>query len=179
LIRSRSAIEDEAIGARQKAKQLTIPVDPTAVAAAYSTRVVHESFTDDLSGVLVRKGDSNTIAINESDSLVRRRFTVAHECGHLILGHKGEVFVDKQIVNRRSTASSLAIDDQEIEANQFAASLLMPRAEVVEHLDQLSKSCRQRAVLVELMARSFCVSKKAMEYRLVNLGLIASPDDDS
>lgn len=29
------------------------------------------------------------------------------------------------------------------------------------------------------MARSFCVSKKAMEYRLVNLGLIASPDDDS
>lgn len=177
-MRPRSVIESEAAAARVIAGQLCVPVDPAAVAQAYGAQVVLENFTDDLSGVLIRRGDSSTIAVNQQDSFVRKRFTIAHECGHLILSHKGEVFVDKQVVNRRNATSSLAIDEQEIEANQFAASLLMPREDVVSHLDQLSKSCRQLPMLIELMARSFGVSKKAMEYRLVNLGLIASPDDD-
>lgn len=177
-MRTRSVIEREAADARARAGQLRIPVDPAAVAQAHSAEVIWENFTDELSGVLIRRDGSNTIAVNQRDSVVRKRFTIAHECGHLILSHKGEVFVDKQVVNRRSATSSLAIDEQEIEANQFAASLLMPREDVVSHLDQLSKSCRLLPTVIELMAKSFGVSKKAMEYRLVNLGLIASPDDE-
>ncbi|MFO6419240.1 ImmA/IrrE family metallo-endopeptidase [Hylemonella sp. W303a] len=177
-MKSRAVIEREAANARETAGQHSIPVDPIAIALAHGAEIVEDNFADDLSGILIRRGSLKTIAINQKDSLVRRRFTIAHECGHLILAHEGEIFVDKQVVNRRSATSSLAIDEQEIEANQFAASLLMPRDEVVSHLDQLSKSCSQRSALIELMARSFGVSKKAMEYRLVNLGLVASPDDD-
>jgi Zn-dependent peptidase ImmA (M78 family) len=140
-------------------------------------RVLVEGFSDDLSGVLIRKGETCTIAVNCSHSPLRRRFTIAHECGHLALQHEGEVFVDKHILNRRDSNSSLAVDEQEIQANQFAASLLMPRDEVVRYMDRLLQSYRSHAVLVELMASAFKVSKSAMEIRLVNLGL-TSPDED-
>lgn len=176
-MRSRAAIEDLASSVRYAAGETHIPVDPSAVAAHLGARVTVEDFSDDLSGVLIRKGPSATIAVSTSDGPLRRRFTIAHECGHLALEHRGEIFVDKQVVNRRDGNSSLAIDHQEIEANQFAASLLMPRDEVVAHLDLLLQSHRDRSVLIDLMASTFRVSKAAMEYRLVNLGLIASPDD--
>ena len=162
---------------RQDAGQQLIPVDPIEIAAFLSVAVVRKDFSEDISGVLVRKGSGATIAVSASDGPLRQRFTVAHEIGHLFLEHKGEVFIDKQVVNRRDGNSSLAIDEQEIEANQFAASLLMPRDKIVEHLDGLSRVLKSRSILIELIARKFEVSKPAMEYRLVNLGLLAPPGD--
>lgn len=87
------------------------------------------------------------------------------------------MFVDKAILNKRDSNSSLAVNEQEIQANQFAASLLMPREEVVRHMEHFLRSYSSHAVLVEVMASTFRVSKSAMEIRLVNLGL-TSPDDD-
>ncbi|MDP3650337.1 MAG: ImmA/IrrE family metallo-endopeptidase [Rhodoferax sp.] len=177
-MKSRAEVEDAANSLRALAGELTAPIDPFRVAHALGARVVVKNFSDDLSGLLVRKGDAATIAISASDGPLRQRFTVAHECGHLKLGHVGEVFIDKQVINRRDGNSSLAIDEQEIEANQFAASLLMPRDQVVAYLDQLVQVHKQRGVLIELVANKFRVSKPAMEFRLVNLGLIASPPED-
>lgn len=177
-MKTRAEIESLAKAVRYDANQVSIPIDPLVIAESMGCRVVEKDFSNDLSGVLVRKGTNVYIAVSTSDGPLRRRFTVAHECGHLALKHAGEIFIDKQVINRRDGNSSLAIDEQEIEANQFAASLLMPREEVVEHLNQLHKSYKQRNILVELMAGRFRVSKPAMEYRLVNLGLIASPDED-
>lgn len=175
---SRSEIERLANEVRGACGQLSVPVDVEQVAAHLGARVLVEGFSDDLSGVLIRKqGQSATIAVNCSHSPLRRRFTIAHECGHLALSHEGEVFVDKAILNRRDNRSSLAVDEQEIQANQFAASLLMPREEVVRKMEQLLRSYNSHPVLVELMAAIFRVSKSAMEIRLVNLGL-TSPDDD-
>ncbi len=176
-MKTRATIEELAGSLRVKANQLSIPVDPVEVAEHLGCRVVVRDFSEDLSGVLLRNGAEKVIAVSASDGPLRRRFTIAHECGHLALNHAGEVFIDKQVVNRRDGNSSLAIDEQEIEANQFAASLLMPRKEIVQQLDQLIQTYKMRAVLIELMASKFKISKPAMEYRLVNLGLIASPDD--
>jgi Zn-dependent peptidase ImmA (M78 family) len=177
-MKTRSSIEQKAAELRNAAGARSIPVDPVVIAEYLGCRVVAEHFSDDLSGVLIRKDGAATIAVNVGDSLLRKRFTVAHECGHMALGHEGDLFVDKQVVNRRNPTSSLAIDDREIEANQFAASLLMPRDEVVSHLDHISRSCRNRSMLVEQLASTFKVSRQAMEIRLVNLGLLGSPGDD-
>jgi|EndMetStandDraft_3_1072993.scaffolds.fasta_scaffold231676_2 Zn-dependent peptidase ImmA (M78 family) len=178
-MKSRRSIEQAAAEARVAAAQTRIPVDPSAVAAHLGCTVVWKNFSDDLSGVLIRKDGAVTIAVNNSDSQLRQRFTIAHECGHLALAHEGEIFIDKQVVNRRDGTSSLAIDDREIEANQFAASLLMPREEIVSHLDHLLSSCRNRTMLIEQLASKFKVSRQAMEIRLVNLGLLGSPSDDA
>jgi Zn-dependent peptidase ImmA (M78 family) len=72
---------------------------------------------------LVRKGDIGIISVN---SLIpeegRKRFAIAHEIGHFLL-HVGTQLIlcneDDMYIWKESKA-------QEIEANEFAASLLMP-----------------------------------------------------
>ena len=64
-------------------------------------------------GLLVKVNGLPTIGFNGDKSWVRRRFTIAHEIGHLMLGHTLECNIDT---------------DAEAEAGQFAAELLMPLA---------------------------------------------------
>lgn len=58
------------------------------------------------------------IWLNSDRYPVRQRFTLAHELGHLMLHDLGAVWRD---VQRQSWS-----DPKEVEANQFAADLLMP-----------------------------------------------------
>jgi len=71
-------------------------------------------------------GKKTRVVINSSNPPLRRRFTEAHELGHIIIPwHKGTI-VDHLDPSRSSTG-----DDYwtfEDEANQFAAELLMPTA---------------------------------------------------
>lgn len=174
----RTAIESLADATRRDSGFTSIPVNVEAIAPRHHAHIVLENFSDDVSGILVRKGNGENamIAVNAAHGLLRRRFTIAHELGHLVLSHKGEVFVDKAIVNKRATSGQF-VDPQEIEANQFAASLLMPRDALVEHFAELVERHRDPAIITELLASTFRVSRAAMGIRLVNLGLMAAPDD--
>ena len=64
-------------------------------------------------------GERHCIFIYAGQSPQRRRFTVAHELGHILLGHVGKY----QFVNRELSPSDNFI---EREANVFAARLLAP-----------------------------------------------------
>jgi Zn-dependent peptidase ImmA (M78 family) len=76
-------------------------------------------------------------------------------------------------VNFRDHVSSLATDREEIEANRFAAALLMPDHMVRSWV--MHESFQTAQELVERLAKSFKVSKAAVNFRLVNLGLIPTP----
>jgi Zn-dependent peptidase ImmA (M78 family) len=109
---------------------------------------------------------------------VRQRFTIAHEIGHFYLRHVGEIFVEEHVLNKRDGRSSYAIDPKEIEANNFAAALLMP-AQMVGRavIDRINKNPSIKLEdLTDDLAEKFHVSRQAMGYRLINLGL-ASPGD--
>src|SRR5262245_59763778 len=81
----------------------------------------------EISGFLVRNDGKATIGVNSTHPKVRQRFTVAHECGHYLLHVGISAHYDKDFkVNFRSAESSQATDIEEIEANYFAASILMP-----------------------------------------------------
>ncbi len=148
------------------------PVDVGAVARRLGATVTYEVFKEDLSGVLVKKPGHIVIGVNSFHAKSRQRFTVAHECGHLMLNHKGEVFVD-QTVMRRDARSSQAADPHEIAANQFAAELLMPTHFVIAAVQrwQTKRPEQSPSLLVEVLAQEFQVSPQAMEYRLTNLGM--------
>jgi Zn-dependent peptidase ImmA (M78 family) len=122
---------------------------------------------DDVSGVLVRQGNSAIIGTNSTQSAQRQRFTIAHELGHFLL-HEGITnHVDRSFrVNFRSAESSQATNVEEIEANYFAASMLMPK----HMLDALSadEALDNDTMLTDL-ARQFHVSRLAMSLRLSNL----------
>lgn len=156
-----------------KIKDIPIPVEEIAI--KLGAKLSYEPFDgkDEISGALFRDNDHIVIGINSSHAKTRQRFSIAHEIGHLVL-HKGAIFIDKTVRLNRDAKSSMAIDPQEIEANRFAAALLMPEkavsAEVQKRMQKKPKL--PEAFLIDELAAAFQVSTQAMEIRLTNLGII-------
>ncbi len=155
------------------------PVPVEIIAKKKGATLVFEPFEgdDDISGLLYRKDKHTIIGINSAHSETRQRFSIAHELGHLIL-HKKQLFVDKTVrVDFRDQTSALAIRREEIEANSFAAELLMPRDFIIQEISRKlsnKKSPPKEKTLVNGLASIFKVSPQAMEYRLNNLGILIS-----
>lgn len=150
-----------------KVRQPPVPVEKMAVDAG--ARVVRNDFKDDVSGVLIRRDGTVVIGVASSQSDERQRFTIAHELGHLLLHDGEEVHVDKLFrVNLRSQLSSKAEDVEEIEANAFAASLLMPIGFLKADLQAVTLDIDDPSQVAKLAAR-YGVSTQAMTYRLMNI----------
>ncbi|MDY7092611.1 MAG: ImmA/IrrE family metallo-endopeptidase [Acidobacteriota bacterium] len=150
------------------------PIDVRDIGRQLGVIVLEEDLEGEVSGMLTREARRPVILVNRSDSITRKRFSIAHELGHFLL-HKETVFVDRR-VRFRNQRSSLGIDREEIEANQFAAELLMPTDFIGRIFSQLqdagcAEDCEE---LVSKMAGSFEVSPQAMEIRLVNLGILST-----
>ena len=151
------------------------PIDVFALAKAAGADVVQHEFEEDgdISGMLYRDATRTVIGVNAAHSLTRRRFTIAHELGHLQLHPGRPLILDASArVNFRDRTASLATDREEIEANAFAAALLMPERLVLESVERvLSTEQHTPERLVRLLADDFQVSEAAMGYRLINLGI--------
>jgi Zn-dependent peptidase ImmA (M78 family) len=150
-----------------------VNVDITALARRHGADVVVEALGSDVAGMLVREQNRVVIGVNGSDPETRQRFTVAHEIGHLLMHRGRPLLVDAVRINLRDSRSSMATDGEEIEANSFAAELLMPRDLVLLQFRQAANAgTRSYERLAEDLAEGFGVSRQAMEYRLANLGLL-------
>ncbi len=128
---------------------------------------------DDISGVLVVEGNSGTIGYDPTQAPVRQRFTIAHEIGHFVLHTSTSgVFIDKRYtaVFRRDQDSATGEHLEEIQANQFAASLLMPEDLLLSELRNHHFDLGDEQGLRELADR-FQVSAQAMSIRLSGLGV--------
>ena len=82
----------------------------------------------DADGFLIKNGSSARILINNGIGYeTRKRFTLAHEFGHFYMPHhEAEIFrcLSRDIQSYRSNKTL------ESEANEFAAELLLPTAEL-------------------------------------------------
>jgi Zn-dependent peptidase ImmA (M78 family) len=145
-------------------------IDVELIASHLGAEVVLDRLDREVSGLLYRDGEHIVIGVNASHVDRRQRFTVAHEIGHLALHPGRPLFMDHVRVNYRDAVSSTATDLEEIQANRFAAEILMPREKVVAEVRRLTASSTAASV-VEALADTFDVSEQAMEFRLMNLGL--------
>lgn len=152
--------------ARALLDRLSIVGVPDVRQIAATLRVpVHERPLERCEGMLVRiKGTAKgAIAVKSSireDS--RKRFTVAHELGHLLLpGH------DNCGVCASGVIETWAGDvrEKEREANAFAAELLMPAPILLGHVAGKAPSLG----LVEGIAEAFKTSLTASGYRFAGL----------
>jgi len=128
-----------------------------------------EQELDSISGLSFVKNGEAFVVVNQSETyLKRRRFTIAHELGHLELHHNRPISVSENSgILMRDMNSSIGEDLKEIEANYFAACLLMPSELISSELK--NHSYIDEDVIVEL-ARKFNVSSLAMTIRLTSLG---------
>lgn len=137
------------------------PVSVEGLAAACGVRVAGGDFDDAVSGFFLDLESGPTIGFNKSHSLVRQRFTIAHELGHYVLRHHDHFHLDLASPAQQGTPPGYDWRDER-SANEFAAELLMP-AELVIAAHGRYKDSRLPGV--------FEVSQEAMGFRLVNLGL--------
>jgi len=166
--------------ARNKAAELieqvgitAAPVSLELIAKHLKAEIHFEPFPGELSGMMHRMDDgTSVIGVNATHPRVRKRFTVAHEIAHLVLHtDEGMHFDESFPISFRNESSSLATDDREIEANQFAAALLMPEAFLKEDVEMFDGTDYEDAV--SELAKKYQVSIQAMSIRLGSLGLIA------
>lgn len=167
--RSRSAVELHAKGILSQHGLYSLPIDPVLLANRLGITVSNAKFSDDSCAALIAKrGHTTRIFIEQSDPPYRKRFSIAHEIGHhfLHLETDGEIvdshtdmFRDKEPVG--GPISELRL--REIQANWFAASLLMPEGFVRSEWAKNSN--------VSHLAKVFNVSEEAMGYRLDALDL--------
>lgn len=135
--------------------------------------VVEEPNDSDFSGFLFRSSDSPpVIGVNSNHAPNRKRFTIAHELGHLLLHSKSGVHVDQAIVMMRDSRASAGVDEDEIEANRFAAELLMPRDFVEADLEALGPIHADDERAIANLAKKYRVSPQAMAIRLSSLHLV-------
>jgi Zn-dependent peptidase ImmA (M78 family) len=148
-----------------------VPVD--LIAEHLGLEIVRSDLGADVSGILVVDDGHGVIGVNESHVLVRQRFTIAHEIAHFVL-HRDQlpVFIDTQqrqfAAAFRDADSATGEKRREVEANAFAAALLMPEIFLRQEIKTVAPDLEDDAV-VAVLAERFKVSKTAMSFRLENV----------
>jgi Zn-dependent peptidase ImmA (M78 family)/transcriptional regulator with XRE-family HTH domain len=128
--------------------------------------VIFGAVPQGVDGISVAQGDFKLIMVNTETPATRRRWTIAHELGHLVAGDTQDLRVDYNIYRR---------SPEEQRANSFAANLLLPAPAV----------CREWILggqdenhITNLVQR-FGVSLEALAYRLHNTGCVNAAGRDA
>lgn len=152
----RAALNDRATSAAERVIRdyaiASLPVQPVAIAERLGIEVLAKPASDGgVSGMLIRHGEHFCIAYaTHIASSGFRRFSIAHELGHYFLeGHIDAIFADGSL--HESRAGLLSNTEYELEADRFAARLLMPNAlfsaalrragEGLEAVESLAATC--------------------------------------
>ena len=141
----------------------TIPAPLTAIAQALGYVVKYFLLTAEnrhISGVTFYK--KKEILINPDEYGRRYSFTLAHELGHIVLGHDCDS-VDEY--DTRDDINNPKQGTREYDANEFAAELLMPAEAFLNEWNQCSD--------IAQLAETFDVSIAAAKVRLKKLGVTA------
>ncbi len=143
------------------------------LAEAQGVIVVEDPNDEQTSGFLFRAvGSPPIIGVNANHPPTRKRFTIAHELAHLLLHIRTGVHVDYAIVKMRDARASEGTDEEEMEANRFAAEVLMPRRFLEADLAALGHIFADDERAIASLAKKYGVSPQAMAIRLSSLNLV-------
>jgi hypothetical protein len=141
----------------------SVPVKVMELATELDLGPVAEALPDNISGMIRRRGDRWEVVYNSGHARVRQRFTVAHEIGHFIY-HRDLLAsgVSDTLAYRADDVelpNEMIQREQEWQANNFAANLLVPT-----HWLRAAQAAGYRDV--RELARHFQVSETVMRIKL-------------
>lgn len=142
--------------------KLNPPIDLYALVKRYATveELVLPIDADGISINIKVSGKHPHVIINQSISHKRKRFTLAHELGHVIIPwHHGTIIDVTNIKHEHNAYSRM-----EAEANRFAAELLMPS----DWLKNLISKCSNPEIMVRTITDEADVSSLAATIKLIN-----------
>lgn len=127
-------------------QKMSIPVPVHDIAEWLGFRIVLlTTVPDDFSGLVSL--EDRLIGVNRSHHEHRRRFSIAHEIGHVLLGHPAEGISFRKEIRR-----------YDLEADLCASEILIPEKILLPVL--------KRTRNIRVLASAFLVSTAAMERRL-------------
>ena len=158
-------INEPPVLSRQVAKELNVPVYDWPL-------------PNNVSGLSFFIENRVCIGVNEQHPFARQQFSIAHELGHVLLCHHSESTQDVQDVyvgiefNDMEAAGlwrnedSAREQENEREANWFAADLLMPKPWLLRDFELFGVEKLQQ------FAQKYSVSEQALWIQLVSLKLV-------
>lgn len=135
---------------------IRLPIDIEKIIDNYGITLKKKSIPNDaIDGAIKIAEDFAIMVINtHNNAEVRQRFTMAHEFGHFISyqyqGKTGE------ITEFRDGTSSIGINAEEIFANKFAASILIP----ISKLKKLDLSSPKAFEAFQVSSQAFAIRIK-------------------
>lgn len=166
---------------RKQGHSISIPIDIETIIKEY-LEIKYEVKPDfknmKVTGSISVQDGAPYIWVNpmKNTSKERKRFTLAHELGHFMLHMAPENDLNN-FDPITDTVISFNRDDNwdytEMEANNFAAQLLMPSSSIKENTKKIINLDPNitKESLVEKLADLFQVSEVAMKFRLTKLGI--------
>ena len=144
---------------------LPIPVPVEELAIQLDIERIAELETDGFEGGLITDDDRSTgiILVNRKAFKGRRKFTVGHELGHFLMRthrpvHEGRFLCSREDMRRWSAKDNDTYACMEVQANRFAALLLMPPPKLRSFMGKFRDPDVRQIVDV---AKHFDVSKDA------------------
>jgi len=126
--------------------------------AAHYGRSLTGEFENRWSGTtLYINNGYHLIMINPEHGMSRRTFTIGHEFGHLVFGHRAIIIAAHGMPETRYN------DEQELEAHSYGLAVLLPYAPLLQLLRQ--------GATAQGIALHYGVSTAAVEMRLKITGL--------
>lgn len=145
-----------------------LPVDVVGIIEALGISYQEYPMETGSSGRIEYDEPFCTISVNRSEGPQRRRFTAAHELGHYLLhrdlldgrGHLDRLYSEGGSANPFEPLAP----SHEVQANKFAAALLMPSGFLRDNYDADADNVPELAAKCD-------VSVSAMKIRLKSLGI--------
>ncbi len=138
-----------------------LPIDPIVIAKRMGITV--NPISSEYSGKAYQENNQAIIEYDTREFPLRQRFTIAHELGHIVLGHTENGHQYRDEASKFNFNISIP---EETQANKFAAELLAPEIAIKHFV------FKEKISSITKLAELFSVSTVAMKYRLTNLGLI-------
>lgn len=149
-----------------------LPVNVVGIFDALKIDYVEEVMPLESSGRIQYEDPFCTVTININEGAQRKRFTAAHELGHYLLHRDlldGKKHLDRLFTNGGNDNPYGPLSpSHEVQANKFAADLLMPAGVLRSRYNSKADNVRELADLCG-------VSLAAMKIRLKSIG--ARPSD--
>jgi Zn-dependent peptidase ImmA (M78 family) len=146
------------------------PVDVEQIAKDLGAMVIHQAADAEVSGMLLRRDGQTAIGINPQQPRTGQRFALAHLIGHLQIHRSRDLILDTSARYNYGNLASLPTDREEAEANRFAAALLAPEGAVRRIAAETA--FRTSSELTQILADHFEMSRAAMGYWLMTLGVV-------
>jgi Zn-dependent peptidase ImmA (M78 family) len=162
--------------ARNKAKKLlreyspyTSPLNLDEFSNSHGIEIKYKELPEDISGIYEPHSvnEKCRVFVNICDHKHRQRFSIAHELGHHFLCHSKDIIVDKIYRDHKSSLGTYAM---EVEANNFAAELIMPSDQIMSFVDEYINDGVVEQDIEMKLSKRFMVSTEAISYKLKSLG---------